>query len=32
MAPSRLRGAAGLALGAGGGWLLHDWTACRGGA
>lgn len=27
----RLRGAAGLALGAGGGWLLHRWAACRGG-
>lgn len=32
MDPLRLRGIAGLALGAGGGWLLHYWTACRGGA
>jgi hypothetical protein len=32
MDSQRLRGAAGLALGAGGGWLIYYWTACRGGA
>ena len=31
MTLSRLRGAAGLAAGAGRGWLAHRWLACRGG-
>jgi hypothetical protein len=32
MDSTRLRGVAGLLLGALGGWALHRWAACRGGA
>lgn len=31
MSATWLRGALGIVAGAGGGWLLHRWAACRGG-